>query len=187
MQYQETFEWCWLAVGASIAHFYGATAWISQCNLMTTIGQNINGWPSTTICCPTSAILAAHPDLVGKLLNPYDPAAEGCLDNAGIPSVCIKTGGVGDPLKVSNNYADIRTSMSLDEITAEIKAGRPVVVDINWNNGSGQHSVAIAGVLNNLLLILDPINGETVMSFGNFPAQYNGGATLNLYILTKPS
>jgi Papain-like cysteine protease AvrRpt2 len=186
MQYQETSEWCWLVVAASVAHFYGATGWITQCNLMTTIGQNINGWPPTTICCPTSAILTAHPDLVGKMLNPYDTSAEFCLESVGIPSVCIKSGGINDALKVNNNYAGYRTSMSLDEIAAEINAGRPLAVDITWNSG-GSHVVAIAGVLNDLLLICDPANGETVMSVENFPAQYYGGATLDGYALTKAS
>jgi hypothetical protein len=36
--------------------------------------------------------------------------------------------------------------MTLNEITNEISAGRPVVATINWNSGSGEHFVAIAGV-----------------------------------------
>jgi hypothetical protein len=35
--------------------------------------------------------------------------------------------------------------MSLDAITAEISAGRPLAVDITWNSGAGSHVVAIAG------------------------------------------
>ena len=187
MQYQQTTEWCWLAVAASVAHFYGATNWFTQCNLMTTIGQNINKWPSTTICCPTSAMLQAHPDVVAKMLNPYDASAEYALQNIGIPAVCIKSGGVGDALKVNGNYASYQNSMSLDAITSEISAGRPLAVDITWNSGAGSHVVAIAGVLNDLLLICDPANGESVMAYEQFPAAYFGGATLDGFALTKAS
>ena len=184
MQFQETTEWCWLAVAASVAHFYGATAWISQCNLMTGIGQRINNWPNTTICCPTSAMLQANPGLVAKMLNPYDSSAENALQNVGIPGVCIKSGGVGDALNVSGNQASSVGSMSLDAIAAEMNAGRPVVADISWNSG-GSHVVAIAGILNDQLLICDPANGESVISYGQFPASYFGGATLNAFTLTK--
>ena len=173
MQFQQTTEWCWLAVAASIAHFYGATNWFTQCNLMTTIGQNINKWPTTTICCPTAAILQAHPDLVAKMQNPYDTSAEYALQSVGIPAVCIKSGGVGDALKVNGNYAEYRNTMSLDDITAEINARRPLAVDITWNSGAGSHVVAIAGVLNDQLLICDPASGESIHSFEDFPAAYS--------------
>ena len=187
MQFQETNEWCWLAVAASVAHYYGANASITQCNLMTGIGQKINNWPSTTICCPTSAILQANPGLLAKLLNPYDSSAEFALQNVGIPGVCIKSGGVGDALQVNGNYADYRNTMSLDDIAAEINAKRPLAVDISWNSGIGSHVVAIAGVLNDQLLICDPGSGESVISYSEFPAFYQGGATLDGFALTKSS
>jgi hypothetical protein len=183
MQFQETSLWCWIAVGVSVAHYYGNTN-TYQCSIMTTIGQNVNGWSAQTVCCPTMAMEQANPDLLAKLVDPYNSNAENALDNVGIPQVCIKTGGVDTVLKTTGNYADGRLSMTLDEITAEITAGRPVVADIQWNN-DGQHVVAIAGVLNDLLLVCDPANGESVISYENFPAQYQSGAFLHNYFLTQ--
>jgi hypothetical protein len=66
--------------------------------------------------------------------------------------------------------------MTLDEIGGEISAKRPVAADIQWNSG-GQHVVAIAGVLNDQLLVCDPANGESIIRYADFPGQYAGGAT----------
>jgi hypothetical protein len=184
MQFQQTSEWCWIAVGASVAHFYGCTNWYTQCNLMTQIGQQINKWSSDTICCPTSAMLQNDPGLLTKMLNPYDASAEFALEHVGIPGVCIKSGGVGDVLNVNGNNAGYQTSMSLNQIATEINAGRPICVDITWPSG-GSHVVAIAGVLNDLLLICDPGNGESVIAYEQFPSAYFGGATLDGFTLTK--
>ena len=187
MQWQQTSQWCWLAVGCSVSHFYGAPAGLTQCSMMTQIGQAINKWPSTVICCPTVTIDQANPNLVGDLLNPYDPDAHLCLDSVGIPQVCIKSGGVGDALNVNGNTADSRTSMSLDDITAEIQADRPVVVGIQLST-TASHYVAIAGALNDLLLISDPDIGESVISYESLTtAGYRSGATVNFYQLTKPT
>ncbi|HEY0519391.1 MAG TPA: papain-like cysteine protease family protein [Ilumatobacteraceae bacterium] len=184
LQYQETSLWCWLAIAASVAHFYDGASAVTQCGLMTTIGQNINGWPTTTMCCPTSAVLNANPGLSGVLGNPYSNTAENSLDSVGIPQVCIKSGGVGDALKVSGNNAGWHPQATLTQIAAELAARRPVCVDITWPNGKG-HVVAIAGVLNDHVLILDPANGESVIAFEDFPAQYSGGAKLGGYTFTK--
>jgi len=59
-----------------------------------------------------------------------------------------------------------------------------VVVGITWFSG-GSHFVAIAGVLGDGLLVLDPINGQSVVRFGAFPGSYFGGATLDEYVFTK--
>jgi hypothetical protein len=45
--------------------------------------------------------------------------------------------------------------------------------------------VAIVGVLGEGLLILDPVNGQSVVQFGAFPGTYFGGATLDDFIFTK--
>jgi hypothetical protein len=186
MQFQETTLWCWIAVGVSVAHYYGHTS-ATQCGTMTTIGLSINNWTLGTNCCPTTAMEQANPDLLGKLLNPYDKNAEYALENVGIPAVCIKTGGVNTALDVTNNFAGARQSMTLEEVAAEINAGRPVVATIQWTTGNGgEHFVAIAGVLNDALLVCDPISGETIIGYEDFPAEYGSGATLVDYCLTKP-
>ena len=183
MQFQQTSQWCWIAVAVSIAYYYGSPDY--QCEMMTSIGQNINNWSKDTNCCPTVAIEQAHPDLLAKLLDPYDSASENALENVGIPQVCIKSGGVNDALTVNNNYAGWRQTLTLDAIAAEVTARRPVVADIQWKSNGGQHFVAIAGVLNDLLLICDPVNGESVISYADFPDLYAGGATLFGYALTQ--
>src|SRR5262249_39570096 len=179
LQYQETTEWCWLAVAASVAHYYNRVTGITQCGLMTTIGHNINNGPVTVQCCPNREMLADHPSLSGVLSDPYTTAAEECLENVGIPQQCIKSGGITDALDVGGNNAGYQgPNVSLQRIAAEVDAGRPVCVDITWPDGSS-HVVAIAGVLNDLVLVLDPGHGETVIAYEDFPAQYFGGAKLD--------
>jgi hypothetical protein len=188
MQYQETSEWCWIAVATSVNHFYNPASTWTQCQVMTVVGQNVNGFPRNTSACPSQAVLAANPGLGGILADPYSKPAEFVLDDPryGIDSRYIKSGGVSDPLKVTNNFASSQGSnLSLDQIASEVNAGRPVLVDITWFSGGGSHCVAIAGVLGDSLLILDPINGQSVLPFGVFPGSYFGGAKLDDYTFTK--
>lgn len=187
MQYQETTEWCWIANAVSVSHFYNPASTWTQCQVMTVVGQNINKFPANTSACPSAQVLAANPALVSILANPYDKAAEYILNNAayGIDARYIKSGGVSDPLKVTGNLASIQPgNLSLSQIAAEVNAGRPVLADITWFSG-GSHVVAIAGVLGDGLLILDPVNGQSVVQFGAFPGTYFGGAKLDDFIFTK--
>jgi hypothetical protein len=188
MQYQETNEWCWIAVATSINHFYNPASTATQCGIMTTIGQTINKFPSNTSACPSAKAIASVPGLAAILADPYTATAENVLDNPslGIPIEYIKSGGVGDALNVHGNWnSSGPSSPTLAQIATEISAGRPVAVDIAWNGGAGQHCVAIAGVLNDLLLICDPAYGESVIQFESFPSAYQGGASLVAMALTQ--
>ena len=180
MQYQETHNWCWIAVATSINYFYNPTSTATQCGIMTVVGQTVNGFPSNTSACPSAQAVATVPGLAAILADPYLSDAENALDNPalGIPPVYIKTGGVGDALNVHGNWNKTGpSSPTLAQIASEIDAGRPVAVDIAWYGGAG-HCVAIAGVLDDQLYICDPANGESVIGFELFPAAYHGGATL---------
>lgn len=187
MQYQETTEWCWIAVATSISHFYNPSSTWTQCQVMTVVGQTINGFPLNTSACPSADVLAANPDLTAILADPYSKRAEYVLNNPvyRIDHDYIKSGGVSDPLKVTRNWASNQpNSLSLDQIASEVNAGRPVVAAITWFSG-GSHFVAITGVLGDSLLVLDPINGQSVVRFGAFPGSYFSGATLGNYTFTK--
>jgi Papain-like cysteine protease AvrRpt2 len=183
MQYQETSKWCWIAVGTSIAHFYDPSSTVTQAALMTRIGQAINRWPTTTVCWPTASTLATHPGLGSLLDDPYVPNAKRVLDGL-IPAVCVKSGGVGDALKANGNLNGRRKSLSLGEIHAEIRAGRPVVVDIRFRSGL-QHVIAIAGVQDDVVLICDPVHGETAIQLELLEPKYRGGCKVVAYFLTK--
>jgi len=183
MQYQETSEWCWIAVATSINHFYDPSSTATQCAIMTTIGQTINGFPLNTSACPNAKTVASVPGLAAALANPYSKTAEGVLTNL-IPTEYVKTGGVNTALSVSNNLNSVLPSLTLEQITTEISAGRPIAVDIAWNSG-GQHCVAIAGVLDEMLLICDPIYGQSVIQYESFPSAYQGGASLVAACLTQ--
>jgi hypothetical protein len=187
IQYQETLLWCWIAVAASVAHFYDPASAATQSAMMTTIGRNINKWPATVDCTPSQAVLDANPGLAATLADPYGIAAEASLQSVGIPAMCIKSGGVGDALNVNGNNAGFHRQATLAQIAAELDARRPVCVDITWNSGAGSHVLAIAGVLDDKILVLDPGSGESVISFETFPAQYSGGARLDGFTFTKPA
>lgn len=187
MQYQETGEWCWIAVATSISHFYNPASTWTQCQVMTIVGQTINNFPPDTSACPSAEVLAANAALGAILADPYSKPAEFVLDDPAykIDREYIKTGGVSDSLKVTGNWASNQPgNLGLDQIVTEINAGRPVVASITWFSG-GSHFVAIAGVLGDSLLILDPANGESVARFAAFPTSYLDGATLDNYTFTK--
>jgi hypothetical protein len=187
MQYQQTGQWCWIAVAVSVNHFYHpGSPWI-QCGVMTRIGQKINGYPADTSACPTQQGLAAHPEVVAALADPYAAAAEYILDTPGlgIDPRYIKSGGVTDPLKEMGNWASNQSpSIGLAGLAAEVNAGRPVVAAITWNSG-GSHFVAIDGVQGDTLLVKDPANGTSVIPFNAFPTGYFGGAKLDVFVFTK--
>jgi hypothetical protein len=189
MQYQESIEWCWIAVATSVNHFYNPTSAWTQCAVMTVVGHNVNHFPPNTSGCPSAQVIADNPGLAAILADPYSKSAEFVLDNPayGVDPVYLKSGGVADPLKVTGNFANYQpSSLGLDQIASEINAGRPVLADITWFS-KGSHCVAIAGVLGDSILILDPANGQSVARFEAFPGAYFGGATLNDYCFTKSS
>lgn len=187
MQFQESWQWCWIAVATSVNHFYHPGSSSMQCAVMTGIGHNINGFPADTSACPTFATVALNPALASALANPYGMAARFVLDNPtyGIDVRYLKSGGVTDALKAVGDYASyVGPDFALSKIEAEVNAGRPVVASITWLS-KGTHFVAIAGVLGDSLLILDPANGPAVVRYQNFPSGYYGGATLDGFALTK--
>ncbi len=190
MQYQETSEWCWIAVATSINHYYNHSSTLTQCELMTTIGHNINKFPTTTSACPSPAAIAKVQGLTTILANPSTPEAYGVLDKynsiLNIPTEYFKSGGEGDALNVNGNWnTPNMSSMTLAQITTEINAGHPIAVDLNWNDAGAQHVVAIAGVLDDQLLICDPAIGESVIAYESFPSGYQAGASINGYFKTK--
>lgn len=174
MQYQETSQWCWIAVATSIHHFYNPSSTRTQCEVMTIAGQTINEFSLSTGACPDPAVVAANPNLAGQLADPYNSNALWCLEGRIAPAY-DKSGGAGDALNVNDNWnSPALPSITLEEIAAELNALRPVVVDITWKSGE-QHFVAIAGVLNDRLLICDPANGESPINYASFPGEYRGG------------
>jgi hypothetical protein len=145
---------------------------------MTDVGHRVNGFPADTSACPSATVVAANPEL---------QAAEYILDNVkyGVDRQYLKSGGVSDPLTTVGHYAEYHNaSISHGQVATEVNAGRPVAVDITWPSGVS-HVVAIAGILGDSLLILDPINGTSVIRWQNFPATYFGGATLDGFAFTK--
>lgn len=188
MQFQQTSQWCWIAVATSIDHYYNPASSTTQCSLMTSIGQKINGFPAGTSAFPSAAVLKATSGLADAMAHPLTPAALSVLDS---PKLLIdarydKPGGVGDSLNLNGHWANkaYLPTISLAQLTAEIGAGRPVVFDIQRNSGT-THYVAVAGVLDDLMLICDPGAGQSVIPVASFPSAYRGGATTNGIALTQ--
>jgi hypothetical protein len=189
MQYQETSEWCWIAVATSINHFYYPASSVTQCELATAVLQKFCGLVGSA--CPNPLVLNSNPELARILMTPYSQSAYCVLDDPslGIPSDFLyHTGFVGDALSIMGNYNGNRDAkllyMPLSDITREIKTGRPIAVDIMWNSGP-QHTVAIGGVSGDTLLICDPATGESTIKYDQFPYNYRSGATPKAYALTQ--
>lgn len=186
LQYQEMTEWCWVACAASIAHYYNPGSTVNQADMVTAIGRKQNGF-GVADCAPTPAIFNNNPGLAGRFANAFNPAAELCLDNVGLPQLCHQTGGIGDALDAARVPFRWAKTATLAEIAKEVDNDRPVCVSIEWLDNSGSHYVIIAGVLNDQILILDPGAGPTVMAYEDFPARYGTGATLAGVAFTKRS
>lgn len=188
LQYQQSDEWCWIATATTVDHFYDPSSTWKQCEVMTQIGQEINGFPADTTACPSAAALANNPDLAARYADPYNVAARYVLDDPrlGIERRYLKSGGVTDALKKVGNLAGWQgPDRSLADLTAELDAGRPVIAGITWLTG-GSHYVIIAGIQGEGMIVLDPVNGESFVEFGDFPGSYYGGATLDGYAFTTP-
>jgi hypothetical protein len=65
-----------------------------------------------------------------------------------------------------------------------IKSGRPVAVDVQWPD-QNQHCIAIAGILDDQLMIVDLDYGESVVNYNQFPTTYQSGAPLVGYLFNK--
>jgi len=85
-------------------------------------------------------------------------------------------------MNVSGTYDSYHNTLTLHDVAGQIHLGRPVVVAVK----NGTHFVAIAGVLNDLILVCDPAKGESVMKFEDFQAGYDGSGGAGGYYYTKP-
>ena len=191
MQYQECTEWCWIAVGTSIYHFYNPSSSLKQCELMTRIGNVVNNYVGNG--CPTASAIAAVGGLAAQIADPYNISALFAFNNPALvmDQRFLKSGGVTDALKYAGNGGTLGglrgANTSLSDITNELNAARPVIASIQWNApSSGSHEVVIAGVFGEYLLILDPVNGQSVIPFSSFAGGYFGGATVINYVFTQP-
>lgn len=171
MQYQEMYEWCWIAVATSINLYYNLNSLWTQCSLATKVLTVNSGLQ--VACCPTG----------GPTPDPYLPSSLYALESQ-VPMQCNHSGGVNDALRFAGNSAGFApaplplgpTEPVTVTVFSEICAGRPLAVGINWNSGGG-HVVAIAALQGSVIHVLDPIYGETDIFIELFPSQYQGGAT----------
>jgi hypothetical protein len=190
LQYQLANEWCWIAAATMINHYYNASSSVTQCSLMTTVGQTINHFPANTSACPSAPYLNQNPSVKASMNDPYSKSSLYALDNFLAGGPYNKTGGVGDPLNVNNNCANYpgQSSLSYSQIESEISAGHPIAVDIEWSDGTGnQHCPVIAGALNGYLFFCDAIYGDHMCAYADFPANYPpGAATVVAWVLTQP-
>ena len=106
-QYQQSGLWCWIATAVSVDRFYDPASTWTQCQVMTQIGQEINGYPTDTSACPTDAALRANPGLATRLADPYNIAARYVMDDPALDVYrrYLNSGGVTDALKNTNNLA----------------------------------------------------------------------------------
>jgi hypothetical protein len=190
MQYQQMDNWCWVTVATSILKFYDSTSLATQSGIVTQLGPTYNQFPPGTSCLPTPTAFQADPSLLIAWEDPYAPTALYAFDPdvSGVPQICNHGGDVATALQlfgaVSQNYSG-QSSISMNQITQELSQLRPIAVGITWNGGGG-HTVAIVGAVDNLLLISDPIAGESVIELENFPTLYNGGANSPTFYITQP-
>jgi hypothetical protein len=88
---------------------------------------------------------------------------------------------------VQHLMRDFAGPLTFAEIVAEIDAGRPVGLCIDWKGGGG-HFVTVAGYDRNgeMIQVKDPLFGNSQVPLATFPAGYQGGGTWSWTYLTKP-
>ena len=88
---------------------------------------------------------------------------------------------------VQHLLRDFAGPLTFDEIVAEIDAGRPVGLCIDWKGGGG-HFVTVAGYDRNgeMIQVKDPLFGNSQVPLATFPAGYQGGGTWSWTYLTTP-
>ena len=88
---------------------------------------------------------------------------------------------------VQHLLRDFAGALPFTDIVAEIDAGRPVGVCIDWKGGGG-HFVTVAGYdrVGEMIQVKDPLFGNSQVPLATFPAGYQGGGTWSWTYLTRP-
>jgi hypothetical protein len=88
---------------------------------------------------------------------------------------------------VGHLASDFGGALDFDRVRAEIDAGRPFGLCIDWKGGGG-HVVAVGGydAQGEMLLVCDSMFGTSHVPLATFPASYQGGGTWSWTYLTQP-
>src|ERR1017187_4330517 len=110
--------------------------------------------------------------------------------NSPVPGACNVPWYLDKALTRTHNFVSIVSStVSFDQVKAEIDAGRPVGVRIGWSGGGG-HFVAIYGYTRILGVadyfdIDDPIYGKSHLTVSDFSSNYQGSGSWTHTYFTK--
>lgn len=119
-------------------------------------------------------------ELANFLLGRHD-----CCEN---PSICNHGMSLTDALKHTGNFRRSSLVVTFAELYAEIFAGRPICVGIQYPDGA-RHYVVIFGCQDDeRIWIADPAREGKVLAFHNFPTKYPKDGSLgawNEIIFTK--
>jgi hypothetical protein len=146
IQRQTQVMWCWDATAVSVALFYDAQARWTQCSLANTVLSTTV--PAGTDCCTLNA-------------NQVSP----CGNNGCWPDRDPTGNAANGPLQVVQHYTQtINRALTPVEIGVQIANRRPVVCNINWQNGGG-HIIVVRGrsLVNGVdnVSVGDPGDGST--------------------------
>ena len=94
---------------------------------------------------------------------------------AGNSNQCNTWGYLDRALEAVHNF-DSKDShrASLDEVSAEVDAGRPLCVHIEWRDGTG-HFAVIDGYAGDTIHVADPYWNTATIGYDDFPRRYHGG------------
>jgi hypothetical protein len=120
--------------------------------------------------------------IVNQELGQSVCCSEGSSSACNQPHVLVAALGL-----VQHHRRDFAGPLAFADIVAEIEAGRPVGVCIDWKGGGG-HFVTVAGYDRNgeMIQVKDPLFGNSQVPLATFPAGYQGGGTWSWTYLTRP-
>jgi hypothetical protein len=135
--FQEQNQWCWAAVSKSVLDYFGYT--VSQCQIADFTRTSATWYDfGTQNCCVAPSGACNHSNYAWG-----------------------ESGSISDILKHFGNIQIIgRTdSLSINEISAELKNARPYIISWGWTTGGG-HFLVGHGLDKEMLYYMNPWPGE---------------------------
>jgi hypothetical protein len=110
--------------------------------------------------------------------------------NAGGSAACNQGNWPQTPMtRLGRLHEDLRRSLTVMQVAAELANSAPFIADILWQNGAGSHVLAVHGRSQvdgtEYVTVADPWYGNSVVAYNTFLNQYQGIGTWRYSYTTK--
>jgi hypothetical protein len=161
VEHQQEDNWCWAAVAVSIHNFLDPATPLTQAALATAVLRKDGAIAATVDCSLTPT-----------------------------PRVCNTTASLTDALTTNLNEPVPGHPVTFQSISSEIDAGRPVCVQIDWQEG-GAHAIALDGYYilasgAEVVSVQDPLYGPSHQYYSTLVNDYLANGIWESTFTVKP-